>query len=306
MADFRKPAGSGMHGYDKAANRQTLGLGEYTEVALWGGDNDGYRLTVSLDNPEIADIRELPSYSTEYTKLAQGDPNIRIFRLYGRKKGDARLEARVFAVGSLYVYMEVRVQEHSVTGASTPDLLYNGIQLAWIRSLPKGEQQQVFSATSGNVNGQLAELQQQVNMGPIPAGRYKFLARLDPHYYSTTTLITPEQWVYLDGREGIQEVIITWPDGSTTPYEAWGANRVRLSPVGRNKAPHRGGFYLHDSKKGFTHGCIELDRRFFPLLRQYAAERGNKSWLSLEVAYGASATTYGFTREGEDRPTYFA
>ncbi|MBO9356839.1 DUF2778 domain-containing protein [Bordetella petrii] len=59
----------------------------------------------------------------------------------------------------------------------------------------------------------------------------------------------------------------------------WGSKRARLEPADaatRNRcAPARGGFYLHDSTKGYSHGCIGVEGRIFPLLRTYA--RGSRS-----------------------------
>src|SRR6185436_16121224 len=52
----------------------------------------------------------------------------------------------------------------------------------------------------------------------------------------------------------------------------WGRNRVRLTPANSATAhacaPRRGGFYLHDSTKGFSHGCIEVEGKFFDALRR--------------------------------------
>src|SRR4051812_24628685 len=46
MADFRKPPGVDHEGYDVVANRQTLTVGRYATIALWGGGPKGEKLGV--------------------------------------------------------------------------------------------------------------------------------------------------------------------------------------------------------------------------------------------------------------------
>ena len=77
--------------------------------------------------------------------------------------------------------------------------------------------------------------------------------------------------------------------------------RLNALYVANPKARHRGGFYLHDSTKGYTHGCIEVEPRLFIRLREYAKDeaakkRGRKT-LILKVKYPSStAGTYGGTK----------
>lgn len=59
--------------------------------------------------------------------------------------------------------------------------------------------------------------------------------------------------------------------------------------------PTRGGFYLHDSVKGYSHGCIEVEGIFFESLSKFAhATRLNH--LILRVKYVPGRATNGGTR----------
>jgi len=62
----------------------------------------------------------------------------------------------------------------------------------------------------------------------------------------------------------------------------------------------RGGFYIHDSTKGYTHGCIEVEPRFFEVLRHLIATMQSphgrpKDRLNLLVKYLPGQTTNGGT-----------
>ncbi|WP_221892335.1 hypothetical protein [Teredinibacter haidensis] len=57
----------------------------------------------------------------------------------------------------------------------------------------------------------------------------------------------------------------------------------------------RGGFYLHDSTKGYSHGCIEVETRIFPLLRAFN-KATNKNTIILKVKYNKGVATNGGTK----------
>lgn len=56
----------------------------------------------------------------------------------------------------------------------------------------------------------------------------------------------------------------------------------------------RGGFYLHDSTKGYSHGCIEVEGAFFTQLRAYIKINKEKR-LKLQIKY-SGGSTYGGTK----------
>lgn len=166
------------------------------------------------------------------------------------------------------------------------ELSFNGTRLIWNGY---GD----FKATSGQKDHQNAAHQTLSDFGPIPEGSYFFHAVLQPR---AATLIGPGQ---LDRREGIQSVPQSLSyNGETYDLAPWGPDRVRLSVtrIDDPRARHRGGFYLHDSVKGYSHGCVEVEGRFFTQLRAYTRSQGARKILHLRVQYPAKdASTYGGT-----------
>jgi hypothetical protein len=168
------------------------------------------------------------------------------------------------------------------------DMEFDGQVLTWNGS---GR----FKATTGLPGYQHPKHQCVKNNGPLPMGLYKVLiADLGTAKDDDTGFcnLTPG-W-------GIQKIPRGADAGSCEPYWAnWGQNRARLEPadIQTRKActPSRGGFYIHDSTKGYSHGCIEIEPRFFTTLRTRAttALRGH---FILKVQYISGRTTNGGTR----------
>lgn len=94
-------------------------------------------------------------------------------------------------------------------------------------------------------------------------------------------------------------IIIKWV------FPGWGNQRVRLEAVdvpetyGRDK----NSFYFHDSSKGFTHGCVEIESEFFNDLREFIANNKKEGTmvpsLEIQVKYekpnDPNSRTYGET-----------
>ena len=101
---------------------------------------------------------------------------------------------------------------------------------------------------------------------------------------------------------GIQQI----PRGSTgnsceVYWANWGYNRARMEPANtatklKCNPISRGGFYLHDSTKGFSHGCIEVESRLFDLLRRHNKLTEKRS-INLQVKYIKGRATYGGTKK---------
>jgi len=171
------------------------------------------------------------------------------------------------------------------------DLLYDGPRLQW-------PGQGIFRASSGLPGRQSSVLQCDPIGGPIPEGSYFFLLRED------TTVPAPTADCHIDPSWTIQRIPSGQAAGECAPYwAAWGKNRVRLNRAGRLppdcRVP-RDGFYLHDSGKGYTHGCIEVEPRFFEVLRHMVATMNSphgkrRDRLNLLVKYMSGQTTNGGT-----------
>lgn len=166
---------------------------------------------------------------------------------------------------------------------------YNGQILKWGS---RGD----FKATSGLPDSQMPKNQCIPDSGPIPEGFYKIF--LGDHGLAKD-----------DGRGlcalkpswGIQRISSGKEAGDCKPYWAnWGKNRARMEPAdpatkSKCRPIIRGGFYLHDSTKGYSHGCIEVETRIFPLLRAFNKVTKNNT-IIIKVKYNEGVATNGGTK----------
>lgn len=168
------------------------------------------------------------------------------------------------------------------------DMVYDGTVLAW-----NGRK---FKATSGMPQHQKPELQCAPDKGPVPEGIYLvFLSD------QGTARDDGSGRCQLSPAWGIQKIPRGLEAGDCEPFWAnWGLNRVRFEPADIATkiacTPKRGGFHIHDSAKGFSHGCIEVEASFFPALRAFAKAH-QRSRIKLRVKYSGSATTNGGTKQ---------
>jgi len=184
----------------------------------------------------------------------------------------------------------------------TPYLTYNGQELTW---WPGG---QTFPASSGLPGSQSVANQCVPDAGPIPAGNYRLQLKVDPHTYArndgtNTCRLSPASGIQKIPRGGLPLAAPSGPSaGACEGYWAnWGWNRVRLTAdTATSKAcvsykVKRDGFYIHDSTKGFSHGCIEVDGSFFNKLYAHT-KKAKESTMLLKVSY-KHESTYGGTKK---------
>lgn len=168
------------------------------------------------------------------------------------------------------------------------DMEYDGQTLFW-------SGMGSFRATSGLPGFQEPKYQCAADSGPLPEGFYAVLladkgGAVDD---GTGACALKPAW-------GIQSIPRGESAGSCEPYWAnWGLNRARIEPTDAATKtacmPIRGGFYLHDSTKGFSHGCIETETRLFPLLNAHH-KTTRKNSLVLRIKYVPGRKTYGNTK----------
>src|SRR5690606_6772717 len=153
-----------------------------------------------------------------------------------------------------------------------------------------------FIATSGMAVHQMPGEQCTPDAGPVPEGEYK-------------VYISDHGVAKDDGRGicalkpdwGTQEIPRGAKAGACEPYWAnWGSNRARMEPANdstkKNCAPiSRGGFYLHDSTRGYSNDCIDVDTKIFAFLRKHHSLT-KKQTVILQVKYVAERGTNGGTK----------
>ncbi len=194
---------------------------------------------------------------------------------------------------------------------ATYDLFFNGQILLWETwgkrkyKSSSGLLETVDGQESGKRDGILdyryAKFSKKKNHGPIPEGIYTFIVKDSKGFPSAL-------WKNCDlasagRRTGIQTIPrglearnrIGSEDIDCERYWVnWGNNRIKIFPSKKTNTYGRGGFYLHDSAKGYTHGCIEVDKKFFDDLRLYIHLPKRKEKLVLQVDYKNGNThTYG-------------
>lgn len=176
-------------------------------------------------------------------------------------------------------------------------LLYDGTWLSWLTD--QVGPPLAFPATSGMPGHQITADQCLKDKGPIPEGRYSLLLKIDPHGYARhsgrddCTLYPSSLIQKIPRGGGVGMPSRTQANFCESYWANWGVNRVRVEPANATTrdacSPRRSGFYLHDSTKGYSHGCIEVAPRFFDHLRTYV-KHTRKKRLTLVVKYASSST----------------
>lgn len=169
------------------------------------------------------------------------------------------------------------------------DMMYDGQVLTW-RGWGR------FKATSGMPLLQKPDLQCNKDAA-IPEGVYKvFLADLG------LAKDNGKGRCELKPGWGMQTIPRGLAAGECEKYWAgWGWHRARMEPLDAATklkcAPRmRGGFFLHDSTKGYSHGCIEVEGRLFSMLENYRRS-SKKMSITLKVAYVKGRPTNGGTKK---------
>jgi len=135
---------------------------------------------------------------------------------------------------------------------------FTGNNVIWYNS--DGSVAEVFSAVSGYLGYQKPKYTYLRNRGPIPQGAYSINLNLDPNRYAKLR----NNGFTISGI-GIEKI----PKGFLAS-NPWGNMRARLEPLtGTDLLGRDNDFYIHDSHKGYTHGCIEVEPAFFKRLLDY-------------------------------------
>lgn len=148
-----------------------------------------------------------------------------------------------------------------------------------------------YKASSGLPGYQRARNTNIKDAGPVPEGKYWIYlipnpARVAKHDPRTGELLSNKD----GGIEKIPSSIINTA-GQTIIYPGWGSTRARLFADKGTQVFGRNNFYLHDSHKGYSHGCIETNPHIFDLLIK---ARQSFTKVALMVDYrNPDTSTYG-------------
>jgi RHS repeat-associated protein len=146
------------------------------------------------------------------------------------------------------------------------------------------------AATSGYTGHQLVSLAGD-ELGPVPEGQYSINLLLDPNRFAT---VAPNG-DNLYASSGIQRIHETYtlPSGQLVAPVGWGSWRARLEKV-RVQPTKRVNFYLHNSAKAYTHGCVETCDSLYNTLSGYHNQ--GVSSIDVQIRYTSESTNGGTFR----------
>lgn len=271
---------------DRAIGSGELVYGDEAMYVLWGGGpppgNDALDVVV---NPAglgtMVEVAPITSINRKFRFIANGSGSA------------GTLEGRHSGAPWATLKLTIRMGPPSPPKKTAYDLYYDGVSLSW------PARSKTYKATSGLPAGDKepdwrdSKYSCVKDHGPVPEGIYSLSTVVDPKTYATGDQDT----CVLDPGGQIQKIPRGATAGTCEPYWAnWGTNRVRINPADeptRNACtPTRDGFYLHDSTKGFSHGCVELETTFFDDLYDFSKKSTQKR-LTLEVRYKHESTQGG-------------
>jgi hypothetical protein len=178
------------------------------------------------------------------------------------------------------------------------DMSYDGKTIKWgSRSYPASSGMAVWpDPILGNTDYRFAKYQDSQG-GPVPEGNYVLHVFLNGT--AGLTQLGPDAEVAATQTGGIQAIPKVTIGGAEYTFPDWGTRRIRIFK-GKGNATKRNNFYLHDSSKGYSHGCIEVDGKFFEDLRLdlVTMHKSKKYDLTLVVTYASPGTsTNGGTKK---------
>ena len=148
-------------------------------------------------------------------------------------------------------------------------------------------------AASGLPGSQTPTKQTEPDKGPTPEGKYTIdlrpnanrIAPVDP---ASGNLRMPNG----GGIDNVPKVGHT-PSGDFT-YAAWGEHRALLEPEKGTDTHGRTSIYVHDSEKGYSHGCVECKELMEHILT--VKKEGKQKEFPIYVNY-TDPTTAGKTKQ---------
>jgi len=198
-------------------------------------------------------------------------------------------------------------------------ILSTGNKIYWYggKTGDKSNLLHTYKATSGykgpdiygkQWNLQNSKYQNVKNGGPTAEGRYHINLKPDPERVATADTKTGELNKNPDG--GIERIpkFVENPQkqGSGWTYSEWGNNRAALVPDkvtgATNTERDNSSYYLHDSEKGYSHGCTEVQTELFDQLKEYRNEGNDKIDVVVKYPSKDHSTNGGTKKEEKKKP----
>jgi RHS repeat-associated protein len=175
---------------------------------------------------------------------------------------------------------------------------YKGQTLTWYggaagdRTSPSG----TYPASSGLPGHQVPSEQATRDAGPVPEGSYFVALGPDPARIAKADSRTGELVANPNG--GIEQIPLSFTTRSGDTYTygaqgtggAWGNTRAALQPGRATDTKGRFGFYLHDSDKGYSHGCTDTKPAVLQRLIQYRQDHPSEKRFEVRVRYADPTT----------------
>lgn len=223
---------------------------------------------------------------------------------FGARIYDARI-GRWLSIDPLWKkYSEISAYAFSknnpilfIDGDGMDWLLYTGSKVIYFGGDPgdKTTQIKMYKASSGHKGFQNSKYQNKSNDGPIPVGKYSVNLTLNPERRN-------EFNEDMTTKLGLGIQVIDWEKAFSerVALHGWGQWRARLTPLKGTDTKGRHSFYLHDSYKGESSGCIEVETDLYYDMVEYGAE-GNEN-IEVWVEYKNNNTSTDGNTEVTPRP----
>lgn len=161
-------------------------------------------------------------------------------------------------------------------------ILSTGNKISWYGgdTGDKSNLVRTFKATSGALGHQVASEQNKRDQGPTPDGKYSINLKPEPDRKAEIASNGQLKRSTEGGIENLEGMKMDGDNENLYTSEDWGDNRAKLDAeevTGATSGERdNNSYYFHDSEKGYTHGCTEVETGLFDQLKDYRSQGNGK------------------------------